>query len=43
MDLLRENKIFNNEEMYLFFHLMEDFSTLVNGIAIMMLEGFFSN
>lgn len=29
--------------MYLFFHLMEDFSTLVNGIAIMMLEGFFSN
>ena len=38
-----ENKIFNNEEMYLLFHLMEDFSTLVNGIAIMMLEGYFSN
>ena len=37
-----ENKIFNNEEMYSFFQLMEDFSTLMNGIAIMMLEGFFS-
>ncbi len=37
-----ENKIFNNEEMYLFFHLMEDFSTLINGMAIMMLEEYFS-
>lgn len=37
-----ENKIFNDEDMYSFFQLMEDFSTLVNGIAIMMLEGFFS-
>ena len=37
-----ENKIFNNEEMYSFFHLMEDFSTLINGMAIIMLEGFLS-
>ena len=37
-----ENKIFNEEEMYSYFHLMEEFSTLMNGIAIMMLEGFFS-
>ena len=37
-----ENKIFNDEDMYSFFQLMEDFSTLVNGIAIMMLEGFLS-
>ena len=37
-----ENKIFNEEEMYSYFHLMEDFSTLINGIATMMLEGFFA-
>ena len=37
-----DNKIFNDEEMYSFFHLMEDFSTLINGMAIMMLEGYFS-
>ena len=37
-----ETKIFNEEEMYSYFHFMEDFSTLVNSIAIMMLEGFFS-
>ena len=37
-----ENEIFNDEDMHSFFQLMEDFSTLVNGIAIMMLEGFFS-
>ena len=37
-----ENKIFNDEEMYSFFHLMEDFSTLINGVAIMMLEVFLS-
>ena len=37
-----ENKIFNDEEMYSYFHLMEDFSTLINGIVTMMLEGFFS-
>ena len=37
-----ENKIFNDEEMYSFFHLMEDFSTLINGVAIMMLEFFLS-
>ena len=38
-----ENKIFNDEEMYSFFHLMEDFSTLINGVAIMMLEVFYLN
>ena len=38
-----ENKIFNEEEMYSSFQLMEDFSTLINGIAIMMLEGFLAN
>ena len=37
-----DNKIFNGEEMYSCFHLMEDFSTLINGMAIMMLEGYFS-
>ena len=37
-----ENKIFNEEERYSAFQLMEDFSGFVNGIAIMMLEGFFS-
>ena len=37
-----DNKIFNDEEMYSFFHLMEDFSTLINGMAIVMLEGYFS-
>jgi len=37
-----EHKIFNDEETYVSFQLMEDFSALVNGIAIMMLEGFFS-
>ena len=29
-----DNKIFNDEEMYSFFHLMEDFLTLINGMAI---------
>lgn len=37
-----ESKIFNDEEMYSYFHFMEDFSTLINGIATMMLEVFFS-
>ena len=37
-----DNKIFNDEEMYSLFYLMEDFSTLINGIAVMMLEGYFS-
>ena len=37
-----ENSIFNDEEMYLFFQLMEDFSALINGMAIMMLEGYLS-
>ena len=36
------NKIFNDEEMYSFFYIMKDFSTLINGMAIMMLEGYFS-
>ena len=38
-----ESKIFNDEEMYSSFQLMDDFSTLINGIAIMMLEKFYSN
>ena len=38
-----ENKILNDEEMYSSFQLMEDFSTLINGMATMMLEGFFAN
>ena len=37
-----DNKIFNDEEMYSLFYLMEDFSTLINGIAVMMLEAYFS-
>ena len=37
-----ENKILNDEEIYSFFQLMEDFSTLINGVAIMMLEVFLS-
>lgn len=28
--------------MYSFFHLMEDFSTLINGIEVMMLERYLS-
>lgn len=38
-----ENKILNDEEIYSFFQLMEDFSTLINGVAIMMLEVFYLN
>ena len=38
-----ENKILNDEEMYSFFHLMEDFSILINGIEIMMIEFFYLN
>ena len=38
-----ENKILNDEIMYSSFQLMEDFSTLINGMATIMLEGFFAN
>ena len=37
-----ESKIFDDEKMYSSFQFMEDFSTLMNGIAIMMLEKFYS-
>ena len=38
-----ENKILSDEIIYSSFQLMEDFSTLINGMATMMLEGFFAN